>query len=271
MGLYGWKQLILWSLEHACLDSEEYRSLKKEWERLWHRFLLGVVNTYGAEVDALQNPDTRALDKEEEYFASRERLLGLEQTLDFDYTCRTEATDLERRVESIFRYLRRRDWEEIYRCADNRVDKLGQRHPRFAGDHFLSNTDLINETRLFKIAQEMPKGAHLHIHFNACLLPNVLLDIAKEMDRMFITSTKPLMNQEDLRDCEMQFSILSQGRENPGSLFHPNYERGQTMRFRDFLDRFPEQFSGQSAIAWLQSKIVFAEYEAHNYLQTAAG
>jgi adenosine deaminase CECR1 len=53
MGLYGWKQLILWSLEHACLDSEEYRSLKKEWERLWHRFLLGVVNTYGAEVDAL--------------------------------------------------------------------------------------------------------------------------------------------------------------------------------------------------------------------------
>lgn len=208
---------------------------------------------------------------EEEYFTSREHLLSLERTLDFDHTCRVEATPLERQVEAIIRHLRVQDSEEVYRHAEVRTDELAQQHPRFAGDHFLSNKDLINKTRLFKIAQQMPKGAHLHIHFNSCLLPDVLLDIAEGMDRMFITSTKPLIDRDDLRDCEIQFSILSHGRENPGSLFQPDYDPGQTMRFQDFLNQFPEHFNGQSANTWLQSKIVFEEYEAHNYLQTAVG
>jgi adenosine deaminase CECR1 len=50
MGLYGWKQLILWSLEHACMCPEEYRVIRAEWENLWLRFLQGVVDTYGADV-----------------------------------------------------------------------------------------------------------------------------------------------------------------------------------------------------------------------------
>jgi adenosine deaminase CECR1 len=221
----------------------------------------------------LKNPpgEQHAFGGAEEYFASRERLLKLEQTLDFDHKCRMEASALERRVDSIIRHLKRQDTEEIYSRAETRRDVHGQRHPRFAGDHFLSNVDLIHSTQLFKVARQMPKGGHLHIHFNSCLRPNVLLDIAKGMDRMFITSTLPLVDRENLRDCEIQFSMLKRDKETPGNLFQADYVRGRTMRFRDFLEQFPAQFSGQSADAWLESKIVFEESEAHNYLQTASG
>ena len=52
MGLFGWKQLILWSLEHACMDQDEYLVTYREWEKLWQHFLAGVEKTYGAELDA---------------------------------------------------------------------------------------------------------------------------------------------------------------------------------------------------------------------------
>jgi adenosine deaminase CECR1 len=222
---------------------------------------------------ALENSQDKqgGFDDAQEYFASRQRLLELEQTIDFDHTCRMNATPLEKRVDAIVRRLKRRDAEDVYGRAATRKDGLGQNHARFAGDHFLSNVDLINKSRLFKVAKQMPKGGHLHIHFNSCLLPNVLLDIAKEMDRMFITSTIPLTSRDSLRECEIQFFMLRPEKEIPGNLFSSKYEKGSTMRFQDFLQEFPKRFDGQEADRWLESKIMFEESEAHNILQTAAG
>jgi adenosine deaminase CECR1 len=53
MGIYGWKQLILWSLEHACLSQQEYKTVRREWEKLWQKFLQDVDEAYGAELDAV--------------------------------------------------------------------------------------------------------------------------------------------------------------------------------------------------------------------------
>jgi adenosine deaminase CECR1 len=43
MGLYGWKQLVMWSLEHACLDDEEREVILKQWKILWSDFLMNVI------------------------------------------------------------------------------------------------------------------------------------------------------------------------------------------------------------------------------------
>lgn len=205
-----------------------------------------------------------------EYLKSRNELLNIEETMNFDYACRSRASPLEHQVDDIIRQLRMDDDEQLFKTAKPRLDKPhGQQHPRFAGDHFLGNRDLINKSRVFEIARRMPKGGHLHIHFNACLLPHVLLDIAKSMDRMFITSTLPLTNPGQRNDCEIQFSIISPDKERPGDLFAPDYQSGQTMRFKDFLARFPSL--EETADAWLVRKIVFQESEAHNVFQTAAG
>lgn len=49
MSLYGWKQLALWSIEHACLDDDERSTVLQQWDRMWEDFLHWVVEKYGSE------------------------------------------------------------------------------------------------------------------------------------------------------------------------------------------------------------------------------
>ncbi|PNY27610.1 Adenosine deaminase-like protein [Tolypocladium capitatum] len=205
------------------------------------------------------------------YLATRAGILRLERGVGFDSRCRVRATSLEQQASSIIQALRRRDEARVYDCAEHRRGHAGQTHRRFAGDRFLSNLNLIHQTALFDVARHMPKGAHLHIHYNACLPPRVLLDVAKGMDRMFVTSDLPLVADGDFDKCEMQFSILSPGRETPGDLFSPGYQPRQTMRFADFLTAFPRHYGRATADQWLADKLMFHEEETYGLLQTAAG
>jgi adenosine deaminase CECR1 len=220
-----------------------------------------------------------------EYDEVRRMVVSRENELSFDARYRSRANDKERRVDDIIQKMRKQD-EAFFSKLPSRKGYQGQLHPRFAGDHFLSNADLIDKTGLFKIASMMPKGAHLHIHFNACLPPNVLLDIAKDMERMFITSNLPLIckgegedKYENFDKCEMQFSIMRPDKEDPGNLFSADYQPRQTMRFAEFRKNFSKYYTkadadinGKAKVdTWLLNKLLFQEQEAHNLLQTASG
>ena len=209
----------------------------------------------------------------ESYHRAREVLVQREAALAFDHPVVSSATPLERRVADIIAAVRARDDADVYAAAPPRSGYGSQRHPRFAGDHFLANTDLISQTGLFRIACRMPKGAHLHIHFNACLQPRVLLGLAATMDRMFVTSNLALGPPDSWHAAMIEFSILPAGKEfdKPGNLFSPDYLAHHTMRFHDFLAQFPVELVGCSAMDWLERKITFAEQEAHSVCQTALG
>lgn len=47
LGLFAWKQLALWSIQHGCLDQAEREKLLGEWELLWEGFLAWVIEKYG--------------------------------------------------------------------------------------------------------------------------------------------------------------------------------------------------------------------------------
>lgn len=47
MGIYGLKQLCMWSLEHACLDDQEYARTLAQWKAQWDTFLEWLVAEYG--------------------------------------------------------------------------------------------------------------------------------------------------------------------------------------------------------------------------------
>ncbi|KAG6112931.1 hypothetical protein E4U13_004072 [Claviceps humidiphila] len=220
-----------------------------------------------------QNEPTNAMDPAG-YFAARQIIVEDEKNLDFASRCRARASPSEKRVDAIVRGLRRQDQEQVYDAATPRQGPGNQKHKRSAGDHFLSNIDLIHRTALYDIASHMPKGGHLHIHYNACLPPRVLLDIAKGMDRMFITSNLPLVPDSEYTNydrCELQFSITSREREVPGNLFSPEYRPRQTMRFDEFLREFTNHYGRVGPEEWLLEKLLFHEEEAHGVLQTAAG
>ncbi|KAK1246362.1 hypothetical protein MKX08_000164 [Trichoderma sp. CBMAI-0020] len=217
----------------------------------------------------------------DDYNNLRAKVVSQEDELSFDARFRYGATTMEQRVDEIIRNVRELD-EKFFSEQAPRKGCHGQQHPRFAGDHFLSNVDLIGETGLFKIASMLPKGAHLHNHFNACLPPHVLLDIAKGMDRMFIMSSLPLAGEhkfENFDMCEIQFSIKRPDQEDPGDIFSSSYQAWKTMKFTEFLSRFSTYYTRADvgtddktkADKWLLSKLTFHEQEAYGPLQTASG
>ncbi|KAJ4293849.1 hypothetical protein N0V88_005363 [Collariella sp. IMI 366227] len=207
-----------------------------------------------------------------EYDKLRKDAIAQESSLGFEHACTKNAKDIEKKANTILQHLRKNDIERFYETAPKKRGYRGQEHPRFYGDHFLSNTDIIEKTQLFALCRAMPKGAHLHIHFNANLLPSVLLGIAKDMPRMFTWSNIPLDRDEAFGLCRIQFSIMNAAAvedKGVGNPFDGNYQGGSVMQFQRFRETFP---GGQEAAdCWLQSKLVFQEEEAHHLLQTADG
>ncbi|KAK3316287.1 hypothetical protein B0H66DRAFT_604586 [Apodospora peruviana] len=235
-------------------------------------------------------PPDAIYDTTDAYQDARKQVQEREGTLNFDFMCRSRAPDHEKRADEILQLVKQKDIRDVYGPAEPRMGYGGQEHPRFFGDHFLSNADLIEQTELFKISRKMPKGAHLHIHFNANLLPNVLVDIAKDMPHMYIMSNVPLVTEDEgpsgFDRCKIQFSILSAERietvhDGKQSLFETDYKPKRAMPFKQFCDEFQEHYNtahGKEAgdrevtvDTWLRNKLVFQEEEAYNWLQTAEG
>lgn len=48
MSLFGWKQLAMWSIEHACLENADKAAMLNEWQRRWEDFLEWTVSKYEA-------------------------------------------------------------------------------------------------------------------------------------------------------------------------------------------------------------------------------
>ncbi|TWU74998.1 hypothetical protein ED733_005931 [Metarhizium rileyi] len=209
----------------------------------------------------------------EAYRKKRSSVLQGEKARDFDFECRVEATPIEIQVDSILHKLRKED-EKMFEEEKPRKGNGGQEHPRFAGDHYLSNVDLIQKSNLFRVARHLPKGSHLHIHFNACLPPRFLLDIAAGMDRMFITGNVPL-TPENLDRCQIEFSIKSKDDENdepaPINMFPSDHKGRWCMKFGTFLTLSENHFDGLKPMDWVVKKVEFQEEEAYGPLQTAAG
>lgn len=53
MGLFGWKQLALWSLEHACLSESEYNRVFGDWEQKWKEFVKWMIEEYDEQPKAV--------------------------------------------------------------------------------------------------------------------------------------------------------------------------------------------------------------------------
>lgn len=208
------------------------------------------------------------------YRAARTRLLDSERASAFDARCRARASPVEVRANRVLAAVRRRDETDVYGAAKPRLGHGGQTHRRFAGDRFLSSLDLIRGTALMDVARRLPKGGHLHVHFNACLPPRSLLDMAKGMDRMFVTSDVALVPDDDYASfhrCQLQFSIIGPGEEREGDVFAPDYVPRSTMSFARFLEAFPRHYPHASPDDWLEKKLVFSPEEAYGPLQTSEG
>lgn len=122
------------------------------------------------------------------YERQKKDLQDREAKLAWDRYARANASDAERRAANIIWIIREHEREFLFgNVASEAIPGPGTLD---MGGQFLSNRQrVVNDSRLYQIAVEMPKNAHLHLHFNAELPPEDLLGFAKERPNMFIRST----------------------------------------------------------------------------------
>jgi adenosine deaminase CECR1 len=162
------------------------------------------------------------------------------------------------------------------------------------------------KSKLYKIAREVPKGTLLHLHFNAELDPEQLLEQARETENLYIRSTRPLLERADFQLTEMAFDVLDPNKVVPDvSLFSPDYPGTATnwkevvwkwkvwMPWRQFREEFGKKFFMQHknqvvrketqdcsepghttpglAEKWLKSKMVLSKKDVYGCSQTVNG
>jgi adenosine deaminase CECR1 len=195
-----------------------------------------------------------------DYEEVRAALIARENAQAFDAQAIATASVLEKQANEIVAAIRKNDETEVYGMMR---DKHGRQ--RAPADHFLGNVDLINMTDLFRVAKKMPKGAHLHCHFNSCLRPEFLIEHARNKESMYIRSTCPLTSKEAMLQAEISF-LVQPPQPEVASIFSENYVPQTWMRYTKFCVEF---FGGvEEAEKWLVSKMLLNEEEVYDTYQT---
>ena len=228
-----------------------------------------------------------ALENPEAYEDARKDLQLEEMARAFDADLTKSSTSIEQQAVEIVKKIRLFDWEQTY-GADANAPPRGKRP---AGQHFLGSIDLINQTELFNVAKQMPKGSHLHVHFNSCLPAAFLIRQARDIGAMYIRSTLPLITAEDMTAARISFMVMTlreathpkdaNGSETYtplGDLLDSKYKSNTWMPYKEFRERFRYvDQSGQllegtcGAERWLETKMQISEEEAHSTQQTGRG
>ncbi|PGH11901.1 hypothetical protein AJ79_04593 [Helicocarpus griseus UAMH5409] len=188
-----------------------------------------------------------------EYRKAVEALQQEERQLAFDAAARSKASKTEQDAALILEKIREKERESLSGTPDQ----------------FLANVDRINSGDLIKVAQNFPKGAHLHCHFNTVLHPSFLVSQARDVKCMFIRSTLSLDSQSDnFKNAAITFSVLQDSTQG-ADIFSPSYEPLAWMRYSKFLERFPG--GRENAEEWLASKMILSLEDAHATDQTIEG
>jgi adenosine deaminase CECR1 len=226
-----------------------------------------------------------------DYDKARAQLQLAEKHSNFDAEIASNPLDYEEEAAELVRKIRMYDWQTTYGVSHD--DEAHPKKPRPGGDHFLGNVDLINETELFKVAKKMPKGAHLHVHFNSCLSQEFLIQQARDVEAMYIKSNVRLTQKEpkSFVSSRIAFNVMTrdnatkyrdakgvESRRPLGDIFDVSYIPDTWMSYRDFQRRFRfRSESGQILIGtdgaetWLAQKMLISEEEAHGVHQTSHG
>lgn len=183
---------------------------------------------------------------------------------------------------------------------------------RDMGGQYLTNKERIdNDSLLYRIATQVPKGGLLHLHFNAALSPELLLEPARKIDSLYIWSKRPLRTQEDLDLTEVVFSVLNKKEVEEGvNIFSTSYlgngenhkRKEEAMKWKvwmpwkvfrkNFKKQFPNKYIQQRgeimtkvpnccskhgmvrldpAEYWVTSKMILSESEVYSPTQTVNG
>jgi adenosine deaminase CECR1 len=221
------------------------------------------------------------------YHEKREKLVKAERAGAWDRAARESASKVELSAQRIVFKIRENERVQPEGLFGNVPgEAVPKPDTRDMGGHFLANKERIDRSQLFKIARAMPKGCHLHIHFNTELPPELLFPHAEKLKKtMCIRTTKPLLTAKDYEDAEPVFEVQPVSKPK-ADCFSPDYNpafknttNSPWMLWSDFKKKFtrdvriaePAPSLKHPAERWAREKMVFTRERAYNENQTLNG
>ncbi|EMD86791.1 hypothetical protein COCHEDRAFT_1048068, partial [Bipolaris maydis C5] len=206
----------------------------------------------------------------EDYLKQRERLVQKDNKSVWDRDARpkpgleSEQDKVEQRAATIICAIR--EYERKVTFGNLGSEALPDDKNLDMGGQYLTNKERIDtQSKLFEISKMVPKGALLHLDFNAELHPEILLFQAREVENMYVRSTQRIEDESQLDTTELIFNVLdSTTVKHKVNIFSEDYPLNTThsdmkdkefqkkiwMRWGNFLKkfekRFPEKYKDQA-------------------------
>ncbi|KAK5131074.1 hypothetical protein LTR08_001360 [Meristemomyces frigidus] len=224
-------------------------------------------------------------EKSTDYSHSRGYLLTAERKTAWDADAKSRASDTELEAQTIIVKIREHERIDPNLFGNLPGEAVPEAGTRDMGGRFLVNKPNVERSRVFAIAQKMPKGSHLHLHFNSELPAEILLPQARRLeDTMFVRCTRPLLEKPDFAATEIVFNVLP--KETPrANIFAADYNsdwknaaNAAWMRWCDFRQHFPSDIPCEVrpggldvAESWVREKVMITTELAYNDRQTHNG
>jgi adenosine deaminase CECR1 len=210
-----------------------------------------------------------------DYDLRKNTLLETESRAAWDAAARSSATAAEKRAQTIA--FKIREDERVSLFGNVASESIPGSDTRDMGGQFLTNKDRITKSKIYRMAQEMPKGCHLHLHFNAELMePNDFIEQAKKNPNMYVRSTRPIITDLDYDEAEIVFNVLPSSTVE-ANIFSPLYKPdfrspGATpwMKWSNFITAFKSRRNDDPE-KWIRRKLVLTEEEVYGISQTTNG
>lgn len=242
----------------------------------------GVAN-HASPVESLSDAFSRNFsnlnDARQRYDQRREELIRREHDTAWDREARNNASDNEKIAGNIIWKIREHERDNLF--GNIASEAIPGPETLDMGGQFLSNKDrVMQQSKLYDIAHRQPKGCHLHLHFNAELVPEILISEANKQQNMFIRSTQPILKPEDYEETEIVFNVMPIDTPNM-DLWSENYNpdfrsQGATpwMKWSDFKSEYRRRRPAnvpENVEDWIRAKMVLSEDEVYGKEQTTNG
>ena len=224
------------------------------------------------------------------YRKRRAELLSRETATRWDDSARSRASKAEHAAQRIITKIRENERIDSSIYGNVPGEAVPDPETRDMGGHFLANKSSIERSKVFEMARKMPKGSHLHIHFNSELPAEILLPHARsaEMSKtMFVRCTRSLCEPADFNTSEVVFNVLPETTSTTdiySTSYNPDVkdpENSPWMLWADFRRQFPSGIMSKirqlhdedldDAERWARDKMVLTVQGTYNEHQTHNG
>jgi adenosine deaminase CECR1 len=136
-----------------------------------------------------------------EYQAQRTQMIEEEKSHRFDADKLSRLTEEERRANEVVEELKKEEETSIY-------NKKGDSEAIKGMDWEGAKVRGVREGKLYRLVQQMPKGAILHCHLDATVDPSWVVEKVLQVDNFYMLSSAPLTTPTSLFTSQVQFRVL---------------------------------------------------------------